>query len=234
MDEKNKNKKNKPRRKKNGDNGKNGAKKTAAKPVKVESVVVGVRIVAAVYGVSVRAVQQWVNENGMPKCAGRDQYDLSAIRAWREKRIRDELSKDAKVAERAAEADAVWREEKAKVAKMDRLVREGELLSRIEVDRLGVEKCIAVKTALMALPITLAKALEGVSDDKIEKVIFDEVNLVLGRFADNSELASAAGVVGELLAGEIIGVLKDKKLVARKKLDAVRLEIERVAVECMK
>jgi hypothetical protein len=221
-------------KKKNTRRGKKSTKKTAAKPVKVESVVVGVRIVAAVYGVSVRAVQQWVNENGMPKCAGRDQYDLSAIRAWREKNIRAEFSADTKDLERFNKAAADEKEHKAKLREMELRSRQGELLERVEVDRLGVEKCIAVKTSLMALPITLAKALEGVSDDKIEKVIVEEVGLVLGRFADNSELAEAAGVVGELLAGEIIGVLKDKKLVAKKKLDAVQREVERVVVECMK
>lgn len=217
---------------KNGSGGGNGTGEVVGQPA--VQVIVSAHTVAQVFGVSIRAVQQWVKEKAMPK-GTKNKYDLAAIVAWREGRIRAELSKDTKDAQRYDKAAADQKEAQAAMAEMDRKKREGELLEKSEVQRGLIESIIAVKTALTSLAIGLSKQLFGVDDEyKISEIVAGEVDQVLQRFADRDELTEAAATVAAQIGPAVAAKLADKKLITKTKFDAVEKEIVKVICEELK
>lgn len=199
---------------------------------KVQVIVSGQQM-AKILGVTIRAVQQRVTEKGMPR-ASKDKYDLVAIMAWREERIRAELSKDTRDAERFDKAAADEKEEKAALAKMDRKLRQGELLEKTDVQRGLIEWIIAVKTALTALAIMLSKQLIGVEDEfKISDIVTEEVDRILQRFADGDKLTEAAETVAAEITPRIVEQLGEKKLIAKTKVAVIEKEIVKIMAEVL-
>ena len=90
------------------------AKRKSSKTVKTRSEI------ARNFGVSERSVATWLS-SGCPGKPGK--YDLQAIAAWRRGKVKKEAASSETWKER-------FQKEKAKIARLDRLRREGQLIDR--------------------------------------------------------------------------------------------------------
>ncbi|MBI9016876.1 MAG: hypothetical protein JEZ07_06400 [Phycisphaerae bacterium] len=181
-------------------------------------------MLAKAFGKDARTIQRWVKVKGMPKLA-QDQFDLAAVIAWREAQIRSEY--DGKVSDesRLLKANADEREEKARIQKMKADEMAGVLIDADKAQQDILERIIAVKTALRALSITLAKRLNGIENaDKAEEIIDDEVYQCLNRFAKNEELENAWQLIIDKVVNEVaipLSRLKTVSAVKRKLIEVL-------------
>jgi phage terminase Nu1 subunit (DNA packaging protein) len=147
------------------------------------------RQLAAAHGVNVRTISKW-EDDGMPVAQRSgsgvpSRYDPTAVDAWlqarEEARHTDEhlsLEHERALKERAQRilAEQMFR------------IRERELLPRAEVERTWSQHVAAVRTKLLAFPVTLADrvhraAVDGVG--AVERVLADAVRDALRELADD-------------------------------------------------
>ncbi len=146
--------------------------------------------------VHMQTVTKWERE-GMPiaqrGARGRPSFYLEAeVRAWRKEREEAALSGNGPLnplQERARRERA-----QAVLAEQTFQIRMRDLLPRADVERIWSSEVSAVRTRLMALPVTLADqlhraALRGVP--AVEKVLEDAVHDVLIELADPDRPAEA-------------------------------------------
>ena len=142
------------------------------------------REVAAFFGVTQQAIDKWL-ANGMPT-GGRSQYDLQAIAQWRIAKMKEGAP--------ASKDDEAIKKEKLKGVReknlreeQERLKAARELLPADEVNaefaRMGTE----VRTALLAVPARVVKALDGKTDAEKMSLLDSEIRAALAVLANRQE-----------------------------------------------
>lgn len=135
--------------------------------------------VAKVFHVSTRQVRYWIKD-GMP-VLGDDTYDITAIQAWRI------LKKEKKAAGGKAEPegwDSKFRKMKALLAEIEYKKQLGELVPRDEVMSGLIQRIIAVKTAFLSLPQTVAPQLIGLEPRQIEIILTEHIGIIIKNFSE--------------------------------------------------
>lgn len=152
------------------------------------------RQLAHALGVHVITVAKW-ERDGMPVAKGGRRgvpslYDLGSVQAWREARkAQAEKAVGQEKEERLSwEAARARKDEaQAKLAEQMYLVRDGKLLPAEDIERIWAQHVAAVRTKLLAFPVTLADRihraarLDGVSS--VERLLEDAVRDVLRELA---------------------------------------------------
>jgi hypothetical protein len=120
-------------------------------------------------------------------------YDLTEIQAWR-------LAKDVSRSEKS-EQDRRWeskyREMKALLTELEYRKRAGQLVEVAEVEQGRVQRVLAVKKALLALPRRLAPQVVGLDVRAAEAIINKRVMEIITDFAsggDGTEVAQESEV----------------------------------------
>ena len=124
--------------------------------------------VAAYFGVGVRTVATWL-ASGCPGSAGA--YDLHAIHAWRDSQrqaVADQAA-DPLLAGSASPALEQYRQERAKLAKLDRLERERDLLPRDEVHTLLGQIALVIRSAGETLQRTYGAEAQQTLDEALDE-----------------------------------------------------------------
>ncbi len=123
---------------------------------------------AAELEISPRTLRDWA-QAGCPKHD--DGYDIEEVKLWRDthgERTRTRGDMHA----RLQEAEARYREIKGELATLQLKFKKGELLDKAVVERGRVERILAVKSALQALPRQAAPSVVGMTDIvKIEEIL---------------------------------------------------------------
>lgn len=173
-----------------------------------QALIISGRVLAEVFGVTIRSIQVWRNTKGLPSLAGRDRYDLGEVWAWREKAVRAEYDGIVSDRRRFEKAEADEKEQKALLIEMKRREREGELIEKTEAERQSLAKIGAVVAGLEALEHRLGDQLVGVEDvETVKKTIDREVRVLRELYATEEG--------PELLAAELarrIGAAAVKRL----------------------
>ncbi len=138
-------------------------------------------------GVAQRTVTDYAKRKGMPKLR-QDRYNLVDVRIWEIGRLKEEIAAQQYDQNRLTKANADEREHKADLMKMRKLRMEGQLIDRNEVQRGWIERIVAVKSGLQMLARAIAGRIEG---DGVEKIVDEEVELCLERFAGKQARAGA-------------------------------------------
>lgn len=158
-----------------------------------DSIVKGLKAVAAHFGVSVRTAQRWARSPDFPRLPGK-RFELLQVLSWRD-------SKDGKTPSvRARSGDPRqpdlpesmgknYQEErlkrhKADLAEMEVKQRRGELVERREVEQLFVARIMAVKQGLMNLSRALPPQLIHCQEEReMEIIIIRVVRELLEEFS---------------------------------------------------
>ena len=124
--------------------------------------------VAAYFGVGVRTVAAWLAA-GCPGSAGA--YDLHAIHAWRDsqRQARADQAADPLLAGAASPALEQYRRERAKIARLDRLERERELVPRDEVHTLLGQIAVVLRSAGETLQRTYGPEAQTILDEALDE-----------------------------------------------------------------
>jgi len=131
-------------------------------------------------GVNPRTVRRWV-EAGMPKTE-----DGKYIRQMLDIYKANEGSKASEHKDKKIEAEADYKNIKAKLAQLELDEKAGVLISRDESQRGIVRKIIAVKRALLGQGRKLAPILAMKDERKIKKIIDKENREIIAAFAGQS------------------------------------------------
>ena len=133
--------------------------------------------VARAFGVDRALITRW-KRAGMPHTNG--VFDLSACIKWRLERAEEEVKPASPDGERWLTA---FRRERARLAKLDRLAREGSLISRDEVAREWAWRCGEFKTGLLGWASRLPPLLEGKDLHQMRMTLRDEADKILGAYS---------------------------------------------------
>jgi hypothetical protein len=191
----------------------------------MDSIIVGQKAVAEVFGVTERTVRNWIKA-GMPKLSKR-RFDRQQIQAWMDR-------KDGQVATRPA---GLWGDPRqpelpvssgkdfwdgqnkmfqAQRRELELKQRRGELVERAEVEQLFVARIMAVKQGLLILARALPPQLATCSNEReMEPIIHRAVHNLLEDFARPlpEPLGCGAGNAGPDMAQvadtDFIGGLKE-------------------------
>lgn len=142
--------------------------------------------VAKVFKVTYRTVQRWAVD-GMPATSD-GKYDLTEIQAWKLARA-DKTGSKKNIDKEKYEAN--FRKYKALLAEIDYRTRLGELIPRDEVESGRVQRILAVKTAFLSLPQTLAPQLVGLDARQIMAIMDKRIIEIIEKFSNKH------GKVGE-------------------------------------
>ena len=135
-----------------------------------DSIVKGLKVVAAYFGKSLRQVQRWAREPNFPRLSGR-RFDLHQVQAWldakqgippatrspshqadpRQPVLPEEQGKDF--------WDKQGKKFQAQMRELELRQRRGELVERKEVEQLFVARIIACKAGLLSLSRALPPQL---------------------------------------------------------------------------
>jgi len=129
-------------------------------------------------GITTRTVKNWVRD-GCPKTDDGN-FNVEAVRTWRDDRGDDDLDEEARA------ADVTWKRLRAARAKLEYDEAAGKLVPRDEVERSRVERVLAVKEQLLALPTRIASRLAGLDPRRVEVVLTEELRRVIEEFARGS------------------------------------------------
>ena len=203
-------------------------KKNIKKKADTWPVVTGVKA-AALLGVTLRTLQRYAKA-GMP-VEGRNQYHIIRVHNWDKDQLRAELGARDPIREREKTAVTVVKEKQAQIYDRRLQKMDGLLLDAEEVERERVNRIVAVKEALLHLPVTLARKLGGLEEvAEREAIIAGEVKKVCHRFADAEEQTAAAAAAEGLRfkvegsgkvegrRSKVEGEKENKKILAAKKL----------------
>jgi len=123
--------------------------------------------VAAYFGVGLRTVAGWLAA-GCPGQPGA--YDLHAIHAWRDaQRQAREPTVDPLLAGSASPALEEYRRERAKLARLDRLERERELIPRDQVHTLLGQIALVIRSAGETLQRTYGAEAQAILDEALDE-----------------------------------------------------------------
>lgn len=124
--------------------------------------------VAAHFGVSLRTVAGWLAA-GAPGQPGA--YPLAAIQAWRDKQNADRKPGDVDplLAGTSSPALERYRDERAKLARLDRMAREGQLIDRDAVHAALAEIAAIIRQAGETLQRDFGQAARDVLDEALDE-----------------------------------------------------------------
>lgn len=132
--------------------------------------------VARVMGVSYRTAQRW-KKDGMPETK-EGFYDLEVVKSWHMARAEQDD---------ALEGKNFWderiRKYKASILELELRKATGELVSKDEVEKGRIDRIIAVKRALLALPTRLAPVLAMKEPREIEVILYEAISEIIDEFA---------------------------------------------------
>jgi phage terminase Nu1 subunit (DNA packaging protein) len=144
--------------------------------------------ISQILDVDISTIKRWIS-NGLP-CdrAGRGKpcrLDATEVAAWmREKGLTGKLGRPKTETAKELEAARIRKENAlADRYELDVAVRRGELLERVDVERMNVQKVAALRNALLSLPASLSPSLEGCSGAEIQDELERAVLGLLEQFA---------------------------------------------------
>lgn len=135
--------------------------------------------VAKAFGVAVRTIERWIRE-GMP-VASSGRYDLIEIRSWKILR-KHRLPKGNRKKDPSEDWDARYREAKAKLAEIEFNKKIGVLVERKDVQKELISISLAVKSALLAMPKSLAPQLVGLETREIAHILTLKARELINQF----------------------------------------------------
>jgi len=161
------------------------------------------RQLAGIFGVTPRTVQNWRGQRGLPAVA-RDRYDLAEIIPWYVNwQVAERLPAGGDEA-RLLKAQADEREEKALLVELRRRERAGELVLTVTVEREWTERVLAVKEALLALPVKIGRQMVGMTEaTEAERIVRGEIVECLTHFAAGEQQAAAGRMFAQVLAAAL-------------------------------
>ena len=145
------------------------------------------RLVAAFFKISARTVRYWIKD-GMP-ITREGVYDLQKIQEWRlsnDKRENKKEDKNDETDKSAKFYEQEYRKYKAELAKIEYEKKIGELLVRSDVEAASIQKILAVKTSLLAIPKQMTPQLVGLDAKEIEGLLKCKLEEVIKEFAGNN------------------------------------------------
>ncbi len=160
-----------------------------------DSIVRGLKAVAAHFGKSLRQAQRWARAPGFPRLSGR-RFDLLQIQAWLDERqgIPPAVSSSSHQADPRQPVlpeeqgkdfwDKQGKKFQAQMRELELRQRRGELVERREVEAMFVDRIMAVKQGLLSLPRALPPQLEHCRDAReMEELIARSVHNLLELFS---------------------------------------------------
>lgn len=129
---------------------------------------VDVSTIASFFGVTVRQVQNWVNQKDCPKLK-HGMYDLKAVYKWHMETI---IGVDSREIEDAKLKYWTWKAEREKIGVE---TSKANLLSKDEIQPIWTARMAEVSSGLAALSKRLPPVLEGMSVSEMQMAIDEEV-----------------------------------------------------------
>lgn len=129
---------------------------------------VDVATIASFFGVSVRQVQNWVNQKNCPKLR-HGMYDLKAVYAWHMETI---IGVDSREIEDAKLKYWTWKAEREKIGVE---TTKTNLIPKEDVQPIWTARMAEVSSGLAALSKRLPPVLEGMTVSEMQAAIDDEV-----------------------------------------------------------
>ena len=171
---------------------KGGAKTVVGGRILVNtSVLAGMLKIVEGRKIAARTIRHWAAADGMPKLS-QDRYDVAAVWAWHEERKVKEHRPAAGDAAELVKFQAAQKKAQSEIAEMKAAEMRGELLDRTEVEREWISFVIANKTALMYLPESVSRDLEGVEETgERREIVRKGIYACLERLANREEQAEA-------------------------------------------
>jgi hypothetical protein len=172
-----------------------------------DTIVKGLKAVALHFGKSVRQVQRWAKEPNFPKLSGR-RFDLLQIQAWLDRKDGQVATKpagllgDPRQPELTLESgkdfwDGQNKKFQAQRRELDLRQRRGELVERIEVEKLFVARIMAVKQGLLILSRSMPPQLATCANEReMEPIIYRAVHNLLEAFSRPLPETLGAGGAG--------------------------------------
>jgi phage terminase Nu1 subunit (DNA packaging protein) len=134
--------------------------------------------VANLFGVNVRTVRRWADQ-GMPKTS-KGHYNIAEIQEWR---FCKGKGKTKKLDPKEANWENIYRRYKALLAELEWKERTKQLVPVAEVEKNNINKILAIKTRLLALPNTVAPQVVGLETKEIAEILRKRVEEILDAFA---------------------------------------------------
>jgi len=150
---------------------------------------------ARCFGVDRSMVTRW-KKAGMPETKG--VFSLPECIKWRLEREADAMTPKAGVSDEGEKWLTAFRRERARMARLERLARQGELISKPEVIEEWSMRASELKKSLLAAPVRLSPVLEGKSQGEMRAVLKEFVYELLmaycraGRFTPLEEIKIGA------------------------------------------
>lgn len=139
--------------------------------------------VAAVWGITPQAVGLWHSKQGCPRNPD-GTYNLAAVIAWREARIRAEADLEPGPGGGAQSPELEgWRRARRKMAELELERISGSLISLEEVERGRVERVIYLKRSMLALPRQVAPVLVGLEARQIQTLLKERLEDMIREYA---------------------------------------------------
>lgn len=169
-------------------------KKKSKPPLIASNQATSQRDLARKIGRGLSPVRRWLSRDDWP--FGQDPpWDVEAVKAWAEKTLYDKAEPDPDddeaVFKQARQAKLKIQIERGRHLRIQNEVALGKLHSTAECRRLQLRKIHAVKSALLAMPRSLAPELVGKETPEIERILTDRCLTILNDFASGREVVAA-------------------------------------------
>lgn len=131
------------------------------------------------FGVTIRCIQKWAKEGGMPKEA-KGVYNLKKCFEW----WKDNINVGVETSEEKEVRFRYWKAKaEAEEIKIERI--KGELIRKENVYGEFAKRCMDLKTTLRAFKYRLSSLLEGKGREEIMQILGSEVDEMLRGFCRN-------------------------------------------------
>jgi hypothetical protein len=131
------------------------------------------------FGVHESTISRWVNRDGCPRNPD-GSYTLKKVIAWRIEQ--ETLIPVARDSEEAQKWLAAFRKERAKLARLERLEKEGKYLSSEKIYKEWAARLTVLFGGFDNFVWRLSPLLEGKSKDEISQIMKDEIWLLRKAF----------------------------------------------------
>lgn len=141
--------------------------------------IVNLDYAADFFGVTIRCIQKWAKEGGMPKEA-KGVYNLKKCFEW----WKDNINVGVETSEEKEVRFRYWKAKaEAEEIKIERI--KGELIRKENVYGEFAKRCMDLKTTLRAFKYRLSSLLEGKGREEIMQILGSEVDEMLRGFCRN-------------------------------------------------
>lgn len=140
-----------------------------------------------------KAVRRWMDKEEW-SFGRRGPFKVKAIKQWCEKYVDQDISRTQKELKELkksqysksplTKARVEGTRERTLLIRQQRLIKEGQLISSDEAQKIRLRQIHAVKSAFLSLPRSVANALVGKSRNKIEEILKDRIEEIIGMFAN--------------------------------------------------